>query len=287
MRRSLGPGSVRASPEQQGREQGMRVTWMVAALAALVSWGGSGAAVAATVESLRMSSQPPLDGPLSSRFDEATGLWFTRQADSAGKITSEVRGRDLSVTKTFAEGRLTLDIKAGKQSLWISVSRQQIEIRTGRKRLRFDPARASEEQYHEAKELLAQSRVVSRLRSAAAGVSAAVQNAPEGFEFLLTDAVVAVLDGDPTATRRLKDRFRERLLGLGMQPAAAGAIGNCYDEYRREVYNAMMDADACVNDFEVWNVPMRNLCYFEWTIRVEGAWFEFVGCTLSRAVQLG
>ncbi|MGE3843130.1 MAG: hypothetical protein AB7I50_16270 [Vicinamibacterales bacterium] len=262
----------------------MRVSWIAAAAAALFI-NGSGVGLAAPTT--RSAGQGAGDQPISSRFDEATGLWFTRHVDGSGRVKSEVTGRELTVTKQFADGRLDLEIKTGKQALSIAVSKYLIDIRSGKKRVRFDPTKATEDDYSQAKELLAHSRVVSRLRSAAAGIGSTVLAAPEGFEFLLTDSIVAILDGDPTATRRLKDRFRERLLGLGMQPAAAGAIGNCYDEYRREVYNAMMDTDACINDFEVWNVPMRNLCYFEWTIRVEGAWFEFVGCTLSRAVQLG
>lgn len=264
----------------------MRVSRIAAAAAALLI-GGTGVGLAAPTPTTRSVGQGVVDQPISSRFDEATGLWFTRHVDGAGRVTSEVTGRELTVTKQFADGRLELEIKTGKQALSIAVSKYLVDIRSGKRRVRFDPTRATEDDYSQAKELLAQSRVVSRLRSAAAGIGTAVLGAPEGFEFLLTDSIVAILDGDPTATRRLKDRFRERLLGPGVQPAAAGAIGNCYDEYRREVYNAMMDADACVNDFEVWNVPMRNLCYFEWTIRVEGAWFEFVGCTLTRAVQLG
>jgi hypothetical protein len=49
----------------------------------------------------------------------------------------------------------------------------------------------------------------------------------------------------------------------------------------------MLAGEDCVNDFAIWNVPMRNLCNFEFTLRVEAAWFEFLGCSFTRAIRLG
>jgi hypothetical protein len=48
----------------------------------------------------------------------------------------------------------------------------------------------------------------------------------------------------------------------------------------------MAEAESCLNDFAIWNVPMRNLCYLNWTLRAEAAWFEFVGCSLGSGIAL-
>jgi hypothetical protein len=227
-----------------------------------------------------------LTDPAVSQYDEPTQLWFTRQIDADGRLISEVKGKELSITKTFANDRLTLEVRAGSQSLSIAVAHRQIEIKSGRKTVRFDPAQTTESQYDAVKNLLGQSRVVGRLRSAVAGLSTGVREGPGGFDLLATEALVALLDGDPTAAQRLKERIRGELLGVGVQPARR-TNGECFDEYKREQYLAFLAAENCVNDFSFWNVPAQNLCYLEWLIRLEASWFEFLGCSIARAVRLG
>jgi hypothetical protein len=219
------------------------------------------------------------------RYDDATGLWFTKDLRAPGEAASEVKGRDFSVRKTHKGGRIVLQVKAGKDSLTVSVASNAIEIRTRKRVVRFDPTRATEDHYHSAKAALAESRVVGRLRASAAALSAATTNSAEGFDFLLTEAIVAILDGDPSPVERLKARVRNQVVGVGMQ-AVRRAIGDCYDQWRGEALDAMLEAESCVNDFPIWDVVMRNLCYLNWTMRAEAAWFEFVGCSLGTALRL-
>jgi hypothetical protein len=260
----------------------MRSKVMVGTMVGVWCWLAVGQAAGAAAA----GQAPPAGDPGASRYDEPTGLWFTRQVDAAGRVTSEVTGKELSIRKRFAEGRVSVELRVGKRALQVSASPTEVDIRSGSSRLRFDPARATEADYDRAKELLAQSRVVSRLRSAVAGVQGDLLEAPEGFDLLLTDALVGILDGDPRATMRAREGLRRRVIGVGLRPAAAGIIGACYAEYRIEAYNAFVEAEQCLNSFAIWNIPMRNLCNLEWTIRAEAAWFEFVGCSLGRAVRL-
>jgi hypothetical protein len=226
---------------------------------------------------------------LASQYDEITGLWFTAQLDRQGQISSEVKGRDLSIVKSLTDGQVRLEITAGKNHLTIIASPGAVELTAGKRRVRFDPKQATEGDYDAAKRLLAESRVVGRLRAAAAVLGANAAETPHATDLLLTDALVGLLDGDPGAAARIRERVRTRIAGARVVPAAArgGAIGDCYNEYRNEVYDAMMDAERCVDDFPIWNVPMRNLCNLEFTLRSEAAWFEFLGCTFTRVVRMG
>jgi hypothetical protein len=258
----------------------MGCTWTTILLAGLVCAANVGHAGANVAPATRVLRAGQATDPITSQYDDQTGLWFTEHIDAEGRAKSEVKGKGLVVTKSFAAGRLTLQVKSGSHALSITIAPGEIGIRSGKRTLRLNPEQATEADYDEAKELLARSRVVGRLRSAAAAIGKKVAESPAGFEFLLTEALVALLDGDPSAAQRAKERLQGKVFGLGVQPARAG--GNCYSSYRNEVYSAMMSTRSCVNDFAIWNVPMRNLCYFEWTIRIESAWFGFLSCSAVR-----
>jgi hypothetical protein len=222
----------------------------------------------------------------ASRYDEATALWLTARVEHDGTPVTEIRGHDFLVRKSFAPGGpLSIEVTTGRHSLAVRASRELVEIRSGKRRVRFNPTAATEADYHAAKELLARSRVLGRLHGAAAALGRQASDSPEGFGFLLTQALVALIDGDPSPAQRLKERMRARVVGLEVQPVRR-AIGECYDSWRQEALRAMYDLERCVGDFSVWNVPMRNLCNLDYTLRVEAAWFEFLGCSLTRAVRL-
>lgn len=224
---------------------------------------------------------------LKAQYDELTNLWFTTQVDAQGQPSSEVKGRDLQIKKSFANRQLTLEIKAGSRALTIKASPALVELRTGRRVVKFDPQKATEANYDAAKQLLAESRVVGRLRAAAAATNSKILDGPQGTDLLLSDALVGLLDGDPGASERVRGQMRDRMLGKGLTVAAAGGyIGDCYTEYRNAIYEAFMEAERCVSDFSVFNVPMRNLCNLEYTLRAEAIWFEFIGCSFGRAVRL-
>jgi hypothetical protein len=267
----------------------MRSVWAAGVMAGVLF--GLAASSHAQGNGLRDNVAPRMaqaSDPLANRYDEATGLWLIGRTESDGRLVSEVKGGDLVVRKTIkAPGELTIEILAGRHAATITVSRTLVEVKTRRRTVRFDPTRAAEADYHAAKQVLAESGVVSRARAAAAGLGREAADSVQGLDFQLTDAVVGILDGDTAAVDRLKERIRTRVLGIGLKPAGGGAIGECYEQYKWEVYRAWIANEECVRDFDFWNVPMRNLCNLEWTIRVEAAWFEFVGCTVARAVKLG
>lgn len=266
----------------------MRISWTSYLIAGIVVMACAEAAIAAEGRAQAPAARAgQASDVLKAQYDELTNLWFTAQVDAQGRPSSEVKGRDLSIRKSIENNQITLEISSGKRTLTVKASPTLVELRTGRRVVRFDPTKATEDHYDGAKALLAESRVVARLRAAAAGTGRDVLNGPQGTDLLLTEALVALLDGDPGAAERVKGRVREQVLGTGLQVAAAGgAIGDCYTEYRNAIYEAFMEAERCVSDFSVFNVPMRNLCNLEFTIRAEAIWFEFLGCSLGRAIRV-
>jgi hypothetical protein len=233
----------------------------------------------------RLAAAAPSSSTAGQRYDEPTGLWITNEVDSSGDTVIHAKGNSFSVRKSMKRGTVTLAIQAGRDTLNLGISGTQITVTSGKRTVRFDPTRATEQHYHAVKQLLAASKVVARLRLAAASLSPATVASPEGVSFLLTEALVALLDGDSSAVDRLKARARAERIGTGVRKARA-ATNTCWEQYVSEAYDAMIDAERCVNDFEVWNVVMRNLCYLHWTLRAESAWFQFVGCTMGSGIRL-
>lgn len=222
----------------------------------------------------------------ASRFDEATGLWFSQAVDADGTPVSEVKGVELTLRKKVKRpGHVVIDLSASGESVSISVTRDRVDLKVGRRRLRFDPTRATEADYDAVRRVLAESRALSRLRIAASGVTAGTRKSSHGFDLLATEALLGLVAGDPSAAVQLKERIRAEIEGVQVQPVRR-MIGECYRGWRQEVYSAMIDAETCVSSFAFWNVPMRNLCMLDWTIRVESAWFEYLSCSASQFIRI-
>ena len=52
----------------------------------------------------------------------------------------------------------------------------------------------------------------------------------------------------------------------------------CYSEYEGEVIAAWDDFSQCVDDVK-WYPGLQEVCAFTWLLRVESAWFRFIGCS--------
>jgi hypothetical protein len=269
-----------------GREQSMRSMWMVGLMVGTFGVAPDAAAAALACQPVALLRPAQTGDPAAAVYDDATDLWFTQQIDVQGRPVSQIRGKQLSVDKTVVDGRLILDVRAGNRSLVLTLAADAVEVRSGRRVARFDPRRATKAHYDTAKEVLAHSKVVARLRSVAAGVGRGVLDSPQGFDLQATDAIVALFDGDPSSAARLRERVRQQLFGVRARPAGL-KIGDCWDEWKQYAFDAFGDLEECIKSFGVWNVPMRNLCNLTFTMQSTLVWYEMLGCTLGRAIRLG
>ncbi len=84
-----------------------------------------------------------------------------------------------------------------------------------------------------------------------------------------------MLQGEPGALDR---RAPRRDSGLALSRVACGAEGTCYSEYEGEAIRSWDDYSQCIYDVR-WYPGMQEVCAFTWLLRVESAWFRFIGCS--------
>ena len=90
------------------------------------------------------------------------------------------------------------------------------------------------------------------------------------------DVLLGILQGDTGAVDRRAPARREA--GWRVSRVSCGAGQTCYGEYEGEVVSAWGDFSGCVDDVK-WFPGLQEVCAFTWLLRVESAWFRFIGCS--------
>jgi hypothetical protein len=90
------------------------------------------------------------------------------------------------------------------------------------------------------------------------------------------DALLGILQGEPAALDRRAPARRDG--GWRLARVAARVGPTCYSEYEGEVISAWDDFAQCVDDVK-WFPGLQEVCAFTWLLRVESAWFRFIGCS--------
>jgi hypothetical protein len=201
---------------------------------------------------------------------------FSGTTTTDGAIVVEGRGGDLAFSKkVHQDGSFTLDIEAPHDKVTVGFSAHAVTIRRGRKSVTLAIGEGREEDLDKARRLVADSRAVRLLRTAAA---AAVDRGDDGaasVALVAGDALVGFLSGDigapGRAAKHIARRGRGRVRTVSQQQ-------DCYRLWEQNVVIASYDWEACANDFSVWN-PIRNLCALRWLIQVESYWFSFIACS--------
>ncbi len=208
----------------------------------------------------------------------------TRDGVGLPEIRWTVHG--LTIRKvTEADGRFEIQISAGADEIALSAVPGILTVSKPGRKVAVHLASRDESALDQARSLLANSKAVRQFRAMAYGMSAADASSPAGAGLQVTATFLSLLDGDLGAARRLADRGRQ-----SSRPAPAGAVtamsdeeevdggATCYEKYRDEVVAAWVDYESCCASFFYWQ-PLVNLCGMEWALKVESAWFQFLGCS--------
>ncbi len=183
-----------------------------------------------------------------------------------------------------ADGRFQMQIQAGADQVILAYDPGVLTVSRNDRTAVVHLANPDEEAFDQARTMLAESKAVRQFRAMAYGLSAAESSSPAGASLQVTATFLSLLDGDIGAAERLVNRGARR----GPGPLAGFAIKGsdeeerldqtCYARYRDEVVAAWSDFEGCCLSFGYWQ-PMVQLCAFEWALRVESAWFGFLGCS--------
>ena len=211
-------------------------------------------------------------GPQVS-FEPTTQTAFETRRGPDGSVELVAHEGQLGVRKTVApDGRVSMELKAGRQLTRIVASPDGIEVTHGRRTLTFDPRTATEGDYERVRILLARSRPVRLFRRLAARLEATDAEDAPTTGVLVADAFVGMLDGDIGAPGRIARRLA-RTQRARMR--AAGFSSNCYLNYEREVVDAWADLDRC---YDSVSVLLYRMCEARWFLWVEASWFSFLSC---------
>lgn len=179
----------------------------------------------------------------------------------------------------YADGSFHVQIEQGGDRLALSGTADRVHVTHGKRSVTLKPADGDEAQARRVRGLLIDAPVVARFRRLIAELEDSEELSVEVLGLRLTGALVAELDGDEGAARRLK---RSLIRELGARVRQAGLQSqyppDCWSRYTQLVLQASYQLEDCLNSFYIAN-PMRHLCTFYWTLQVESAWFSLLGCS--------
>jgi hypothetical protein len=189
------------------------------------------------------------------------------------------RYRQLQVSKQFdsASQTVAIELRAGNDVVQFSVTPAGTAITRHGQTLALDSPEAIES----LQQLLGGSMAVFATREMLSQLEAdSALEAPD-MALLSTAAFVASLVGDPSAPRRLADRFVAKHRGIFRQ-VGGGGRATCWQEYTVELTHAWDELEDCMDEAEDdlwWWAPIRRLaCNGVWLMRSESAWFEYLKC---------
>jgi hypothetical protein len=210
------------------------------------------------------------------RRDPVSGVELAFGLDTAGLKRSEARIGQVRLVKTVDANRwVHLAVTGAGDDVAVQLARGRVEVTAGTRRYLLTDATGDDELL-DMRHALAASPAVRIVRGSVSRLSADVASSVEGADLLVSNALLAALDGDIGALGRVGRRLQQWLAQPHVD--ARLVVVTCYDSWRQEAILAMNWVEECYNDFEWWNVLMRDLCFVEWTLRVEAAWFEFLRC---------
>jgi hypothetical protein len=209
--------------------------------------------------------------------DAGSGAHLRLTAKPGGALQASLAWTDLDVTKTVqANGDFHARI-AGRQDVLVL-------IRTGdRLRVTRDGQtaallldRGDEDGLDLAQMVLAGSHAARAFRGVQRSLGRESRESAPGIALDNLDVLLAILQGEAGAAERRAPSLRDaggRVCRVGYR-----AGPTCYSEYEGEVISAWDDFSQCVEDVK-WYPGLQEVCAFTWLLRVESAWFRFIGCS--------
>ena len=209
--------------------------------------------------------------------DEGTGAELRLTARVDGALRAALVWTELGVSKIVqANGDFHARIAWRQDGLVLVRTGSRLRVtRDGQTAdLRLD--RGDEDGLDLVQRVLAGSRAVRAFRGVYRRLSPESRESAAGVALDHLDALLGLLQGEPAAVDRRAPARRD---GGGRLSRVASRIGpTCYSEYEEEVIRAWDDYVQCIDDVK-WFPGLQEVCAFTWLLRVESAWFRFIGCS--------
>jgi hypothetical protein len=241
-----------------------------------------GAAMGILVVSSAQATAEPQGGWRAVRAPQViaeVGLTAAISAAADGALVVTAHAGPLTIDKrVYADGRFEVRLGHGQADrVVIAGDADGVTVSTGSEgptRLRPNADADLEARTRRVRGWLAASTAVERFRHLVEALDRDDIRSAEAISLRATGALVAELFGDPGAARRL---------GRALVRAAAYRVVRqtnniCWTTYSKQVLQASYELESCSATYAAYN-PLRSGCAFVWTLQVESAWFQFLGCS--------
>ncbi len=196
------------------------------------------------------------------------GVTFTA-AVAGGEAVLVAQDKDVRVEKRTAGDRATIVVSTDRDRVTVTLSAGEVHVARGGRGAKLIASKVSKEEFGAVRAVLQGSTALEaagRLRTVLDG---GVQ-APAPVASAL--AFVSMLGGDVVGMQRIA-AARSGQPGIQF----ARIVPECWNDYSSTVNQYWYDLEACL-DINRWNILLWHGCHFEWTVKVELAWFGAIAC---------
>jgi hypothetical protein len=209
--------------------------------------------------------------------DTGSGAELRLTAKPGGALQASLRWTDLDVAKVVQRNGDFHARIAGRQDVLVLIrSGNSLRVTRGGQTAVVLLDRGDEDGLDSAQLVLAGSRSARAFRGVHRSLTQESRESAPGIALDNLDLLLAILQGETGAAERRAPPRRDaggRVCRVGF-----GAAPTCYSEYEGEVISAWDDFSQCVDDVK-WYPGLQEACAFVWLLRVESAWFRFIGCS--------
>ena len=210
-------------------------------------------------------------------IDPASGAELRLRGRKTGGLQASLVSTDLDVAKVVQpNGDFHARLAAREDVLVVVRTGARLRVTRNGQSATVQLDRVDEEGLDLAQAVLAGSRAVRAFRGVQRHLGEEARESAPGVAIDRLDALLAILQGDTTALDRRGPQARDGAWRVSR--VSCGAEPSCFTEYEDEVTRAWDDYSQCIYDVR-WYPGLQELCAFSWLLRVESAWFRFIGCS--------
>jgi hypothetical protein len=221
----------------------------------------------------------PAPGFVRSQQDARAQASFTTKFTPEGRAQLVARAGELVVEKTVApDGGFVIAFRMGDDEVRIALRLAGVDVVRGQTALHLEFGQSDDADFLKVKELLAGSKALRAHRVLAANLEPKTLATPAGVGTLLTDAFLAVLDGDASSVERLTERVTKRIQARLKRVRREDEDPGCYEKWEAEVMRAWYSYVVCMYSYSVWN-PLKEACTVRYFVWIESAWWSFISCS--------
>jgi hypothetical protein len=209
--------------------------------------------------------------------DAGSGAELKLVARAGGALQASLSSMELDVSKTIhANGDFHVRIATQQDLLVLVRTGYRLRVTRGGQTAALSLDRTDEDGLDLVQMVMAGSRAARAFRRAHRQLAQDSRDSAPGVFLDNLDILLGLLQGELSVVdRRAPPRRGER---WRVSRVACGAEPTCYSEYETEVVLAWDDFAQCCDDVK-WYPLLQEACAFTWLLRVESAWFRFIGCS--------